>query len=693
LTADELHNPALPHLSALARQGCIGLMNTAVAGPKTDTAAVLTLALGALAPAEPTDEEAFNSHTEWVEGAPAGIVFQRRTGIDGMQQARRGESLVHLGIASLHRRGLNQRLVGAVLAHAGKRGVLRLCGNADAAKPGRRAALFVVDSEGIGPPMGGLASISSGDSPEELGACVRRATNALGIVVHLGDGMRAEMARSRLSAEAYMQARNAALAKLDRFIALLPGAVEDMQATRILLVSPRPPVNARGEWEDRLTPIVVAGAGITPGLLTSATTRTHGLVANIDIAPTLLQWLHVPTPPSIAGHPMTFAKSLNPLASVLRLDQQVTVGAQAMVPLFLSMGGLALLIGFGGLAILHIRPAWGALCAFGILFLMNMPLSTLLIVPCHPTSVGWLILGTYGLMLAGAIIETALATLLGRKLKIPHAPAKILLLAFFTVFVLLIDAFRGQPWVKMSVFSSYPLQGFRFYGIGNEYMSVLIGATLLLVTFSHMPRLWAVVWMVGVAFVIGFPRLGANAGGLVAAAVAFGSAGAVLWGRRPSWYGAVWWALVGFSVAFAWAYVDLLLPGGAATASHLGSALQNAGAQGWEYLMGIVMRKLWMNARILIHPFMLIALFSIGAVVLLAHGLMHTRVKKLSARHPGWASGLPVTVYGALAAFLFNDSGIVAAAFLLGAFILAGFYLLFAEWLTDSSTRLIMKIP
>src|SRR6476659_2981669 len=55
LTLDDLYSPRLPHLRDLGMSGAVGLMNTAVSGPKTDTAAILTLALGTLAPSESTD--------------------------------------------------------------------------------------------------------------------------------------------------------------------------------------------------------------------------------------------------------------------------------------------------------------------------------------------------------------------------------------------------------------------------------------------------------------------------------------------------------------------------------------------------------------------------------------------------------------------------------------------------------------
>src|SRR5258708_25041977 len=59
LTLDDIYDVNRPNLSRLARRGAVGLMNTAVAGPQNDTSAILALALGALAPSEPTDEEAY----------------------------------------------------------------------------------------------------------------------------------------------------------------------------------------------------------------------------------------------------------------------------------------------------------------------------------------------------------------------------------------------------------------------------------------------------------------------------------------------------------------------------------------------------------------------------------------------------------------------------------------------------------
>lgn len=258
--------------------------------------------------------------------------------------------------------------------------------------------------------------------------------------------------------------------------------------------------------------------------------------------------------------------------------------------------------------------------------------------------------------------------------------------ALVTILVIILDAFFGQPLVKFSLFSSYPLQGLRFYGIGNEYMGVLIGLALLWVFLARLLPLGAGLVFVGTAFVLGYPRLGANAGGLVAAVTAFGCGWMVLRGRRVTWWAAALWAVGGLAAAFGFAALERALHGG--ETSHLGGALQAAGERGYGYLLEIVARKLLMNARILLHPALLATVVGLAAVALLARGRLRARVEAAFVQNPDWARALPAFGYGALAAFLFNDSGVVAAAFLAGALLLPGLYLLaFAQARRNGAQR------
>src|SRR5207237_4045997 len=59
--------------------------------------------------------------------------------------------------------------------------------------------------------------------------------------------------------------------------------------------------------------------------LTSETTRTDGVVANVDVAPTILRWFGVPVPSSMDGDPITFSNGPAPFAlHRLHLEQRRT---------------------------------------------------------------------------------------------------------------------------------------------------------------------------------------------------------------------------------------------------------------------------------------------------------------------------------------------------------------------------------
>ena len=48
------------------------------------------------------------------------------------------------------------------------------------------------------------------------------------------------------------------------------------------------------------------------------------------------------------------------------------------------------------------------------------------------------------------------------------------------------DGLTGTTLVSQSVLSAYALAGIRFYGIGNEYMGLLLGGALLAAATTRM---------------------------------------------------------------------------------------------------------------------------------------------------------------------------------------------------------------
>jgi hypothetical protein len=143
------------------------------------------------------------------------------------------------------------------------------------------------------------------------------------------------------------------------------------------------------------------------------------------------------------------------------------------------------------------------------------------------------------------------------------------------------------------------------------------------------------------------------------------------------WQAALW-MLAGVATAVGVAVLDRMLPGG--SLSHLGGALQTAETRGgYGYLWSIIGRKLLMHLNIILHPAIILSVLSLAVIYLLTRRVLQPQREALFARHPLWARSLPAFGYGAAAAFLFNDSGIVAALFLIGAFLLPGLYFAFAD--------------
>lgn len=666
------------------------MMNTSVGGERSDTAAILALASGARIPSERTDEAAYQADSERVERDVAGVVFERRTGVRARVREwtprvdRPSYGLVHLGLASLKRRGIADSLVGAAIRRARPDCRVAVFGNADTNSPARRAALFGIDDMGLA--YGRVWSLSQTpdslspfgvrDDPVQLAELAQANPSQL-TVIQLGDGARAEVARAKLTHAVYREAMGSALSGLDTLLSRLAHLLDDPDVT-ILVISPRPPAGKDGAW-DRLTPIIMAGKSIHSGLLVSATTRTLGIVANVDVAPTILSLLGVQTPPAMIGRVIHTVESQKSLGEVERIDRLVHVSADAQTRFFALVSFLAAIFLFGGMA--AVRHGSGGriacLAAFGSIFILNMPLAMLLVVPLSPETVPFYFTGTLAIMLAMTTCEILLAHLArsfsNRK---PNIAAPILAGTFLSLAVLL-DTLFGQSLVKLSVFSAYPLQGFRFYGIGNEYMGVLVAATLLFAFHARIKPPAAALLFGIVAFILGWPGLGANAGGLIGATTGFGVGWISLREIKPGWRHAAAFTLLGVALAFGFALIDRAM--GTPMESHFGGTLTAAGKRGYGYLWEIVVRKVAMNIGFLMQPNALIALSALAMILVLARVALKTQTVGLLKNHPEWARCLPAAVWGSTAAFLFNDSGIVAALFLFGTYLVTGICFLLSD--------------
>lgn len=377
-----------------------------------------------------------------------------------------------------------------------------------------------------------------------------------------------------------------ALAKAERGECRLAVVVSSSQLPNklryLLLVGPRVPKQA---------------------LVASASTRTPGLVTAADVAD--------------EGREITFTPGGR--TATRDLARRIEATEAAKVPVLALWGGFA---GFAlGLALLALR--WPKLTKAARISLVFAAAGTVALLPA---ALATTVLGHISLFVAATLV---LGAALGR-----HGVRPLLMVV--VVLVVLDTVFRGGM-VANATLSGFYGSGIRFYGIGNEYMGMVIGAALMSVPKRGLSGVG-----IGLTLLLGLPFLGANAGGAMAAVVAF---------FPPTQKR--WWRLgLPFLVVAVLAVLDRLQPG--AAQSHIGQAA-GKGPSAWGE---IILRKLAMNARLTVAGPTLAGIVAVGLGVWQLRTLLPRVNPELRARV---AQGF----WGAGGAIAFNDSGTVAALLLL----------------------------
>jgi hypothetical protein len=283
---------------------------------------------------------------------------------------------------------------------------------------------------------------------------------------------------------------------------------------------------------------------------------------------------------------------------------------------------------------------------------------------------------------ASFVAAAALSLVLGERIRRLPGGLPFLALAAATSIVIFLDACRGGQLIRFTLFNAGQFDGYRFYGVGNEYMGVWLGMALVSIVWLRElcpgweSRRAARVILLLVCFAtvvaIGFPQFGANAGGAVAAVVGLGLV--YISGVRRS-FGAPHVALLtaaGFALVAAIGLLDLAMSRG--SPSHIGLTASMSAQGGYNYLLAMAARKFAMNLRLVGTPQGQVAIFgSVPFLVLWLAGVGR-KVDGLVAERPAFRYGIFAALIAAAAACLFNDSGFVAGGLVFGFVVLAVVY-------------------
>ncbi|GAB6157808.1 membrane protein [Desulfotomaculum varum] len=672
LTVDDFADNSLPEIKSLATAGSVGLLNNNTGAGIYSEHTYSTIGGGAHLIGVGDANNAFNA-SEKVADATAASEFFRRTGWQASPHA-----VVQLAVGKLMR--ANNTLpypavpgaLGQALHTAGlKTAVL---GNADTPGVYRRLATTItMDSQGLTdmgcvdetillPHSTGLGYYRTNFSEILKKFNEYRNKGASLIVIETGDSSRLYEEKDKATDFAYQRQRAEALAGIDRFVGKL---ARQMDFTRevLLVITPTPTAEAIKENKN-LTPIIAIGPGLPAGsLLTSGTTKRDGIVMNTDIAPTVLKYLGLLPAVGMSGRPLlTSGLQLqeNGFDYLIKLNQQLVTTYQARPPLQSAYVLVQLFVLFTALYGIFFKRHMAELIKPFLLVVMAVPLAELLMPLLPRQSVAMMAL----MLILTTLLIAASAILVNKKTGLDP----FIFICITSATAILADLLNGSYLQKQSLLGYDPIVGARFYGIGNEYMGVLIGSVIIGTTAAiqywsnwRRPLIAAggLLFLVTI-YAMAAPNIGTNVGGTIAASSALLVTFLLLIGVR---FRLRTLMLVGLLVVLAvsgFIAFDLTRPPD--LRSHMGTTASLILQSGPAQAIDIIQRKWAMNMKLLRYTvWSRVLLASLGVLALLFYrprGVM----ENIRVKYPYLFKGFVGVVTGAIVAFLVNDSGVVAAA-------------------------------
>lgn len=458
------------------------------------------------------------------------------------------------------------------------------------------------------------------------------------ILIEFGDFVRLDQFREEMLPEQYLRLKwevwNNLGYFLERFAIKYAGV-----KYRMLMLSPSISKENTGSM---LAPLVIKGAGYSGGLLTSGTTNWNGLVANIDLLPTLVNLAGLPLSHDFPGRVARSIPTENHLEKVSRLNymiNKINNSQRALLDWYLwaiSMGWVAAALGI----VLKKRLISGLI----LIAVAVMPLA-MFILPVLPV-IFWL---------EGGLLLTTLALILFLR-KFGSTDQRFLILSLILWSGIILDQFTGWNLIRFSALGYSAVGGSRYYGIGNEYMGVFLAVSLVLahLTTQIFKCKWPALVVLGLSMLtLGWPQLGINFGGTLAAVVGFSFYAAKLynlnWNSRNTW--ALFGGIIIIIASIGW-WDSLREPD---LQTHLGRFFQllidfNL-SQTWQ----IFYRKAVMNMKLFV--FSSWTRIILLALIISCFIKLTTKIKVVAAGKQLVWKGILIS---GLAAFLVNDSGVVA---------------------------------
>ncbi len=667
LSVEDINSNTTPGLFRLIEQGALGLCSNRTLGRGTSEDGYLTIGAGNFATASKI--YGYNNNELVGKTSQTGAqLFENLSGIDS------GDNEVLLVNLPEIKAGM---LAGKVATQPGMLGEILsknninvyVLGNGDINNFIYRPAVAVgMDSSGRIPRgnVGPLASILVNDSyittrtnyvylQEQL----KRFNNQSGVkIVDLSDLARMEKA-DVASPEIQIKERQRVLNDIDNFV---DKVADSMDLERdLLMVAVPSAATLKIQEKNTFTPLIMVGPGYNQGWLSSTTTRRDYIAANTDIAPTILDYFHLQASKDVMiGQPI---RSYQDEKSDRLLTAQQIAGHTAMVnrvrvPLVKGYVFIQIVIICFALFCILVKPRLKALASTLLLAIGVIPF-IFLIIGGIPLQNDWQ-------YISSAFIATIIIT--GAVIKVFKGNCfhGLIAISALTLIVLNIDVLSGSSLIQSSVLGYDAMSGARYYGIGNEFVGVLMGSSILLA--ASLYQRYNQTWFLGIitlffisqSYLLAAPGLGAQSDGMITAPAAFLVTLVLLGGYHIS--PKVFFSIAGAVLTCVLAFTVYEMTRPLELQSHIGRAARQIYQGGWQEAMLIISRKASMNIKLIRFTIwtrvFISILLSLAVLVYRPVGAM----KMIRDKYPVLFKGFAGILLAAIIGGVINDSGIVSAA-------------------------------
>lgn len=477
------------------------------------------------------------------------------------------------------------------------------------------------------------------------------------LIVDLGDTTRVEVSRFATADQIVLNQRKMAIERNDELIGkLIP--LLDLKSTMVMIITPNPHREMVSERNFGLTPVIIYDPDQAEGLLTSPTTRRSGLISNLDIMPTIFSFLEAEYNPNLTTG-VQIIKSQD--HSMKKLDQDLTLyknlraNRSPLHTLFICL----ILITFAiGIWILNFnKHNYYKVVNFLVSCILSIPIIWMFISIINYESV----VNSIAFTLIVSLVVGSLLYKLFKPLNV------ILILTALTSLLLTIDCFMHSKLMLISPLGSDAIAGGRYYGIGNDFMGILLASSVIFVTLlvhrlNVKPYLKAIIglpYLLIVSIAIGHPNLGANVGGLITSLVTVCVFFLYVTGRKINLKKIFIIGIVAVLGVIGVAQLDAIF---SSNPSHAGKAINSLFNGGFIVFFSIIGTKLGILANTVYTSNWSIVMIVSVAIFIYIWTKFKDELAVLALKLPSIMSCIRILTISAVTVFIVNDTGIIASA-------------------------------